>query len=365
MSDADRFEDPERTSRDRGQLRDELTGWLRSVTDDPEAIISEFSTPAGSGMSSETLLFDATIGGEATELVARLAPVQEDVPVFPTYDLELQFRLLELVGDNTPVPVPTPRWLELDASVLGSPFFVMERRHGRVPADIPPYVFEGWLLDASADDQRRLQDASVGVLADLHTLDVTQHDVSFLEVDAPGETPLRRQIADQKRFYEWVRGDREHPIVEDAFAWLEANWPDEGPTVIGWGDARIGNIMYESDGFEPVAVFDWEMGTLSPPEVDLGWMRFLHSFFQNIAEVLELEGLPEFMQHDDMRRAYEQRSGKEVGSLHWFEVYAALRHAIIMSRIQDRMIHFGQRDGWPDDVDEVIPHRNLLRTMMT
>ena len=247
--------------------------------------------------------------------------------------------------------------------MIGTPFFVMDRMHGRVPADIPPYVFEGWLLDATPEQRRTLQDASVGVLAQLHAIDLSGHDVSFLEVDAPGDSALRRHVNDQLAFKRWVCGDRVHPLVEDAFAWLEANWPEEGPTVISWGDARIGNTMYAANGFTPVAVFDWEMASLAPPEVDLGWMVFLHRFFQHIAEMLGLEGMPEFMRPDDAAAAYVAAGGPAVGDLHWFEVYAATRHAVIMSRIRDRQVHFGEA-VWPDDPDEAVPHRQLLRSML-
>ena len=365
MSDDDRFgSDPARSSRDHADLQARLTDWLQATTGDGGATVGDLSVPEGSGMSSETILFDGTWDGATQPLVARLAPTAEDTPVFRSYDLEMQFRILRLVGSESSVPVPTARWLELSSDPIGSPFFVMDRVEGRVPRDIPPYLFEGWLLDADPSDQEALQRASVGILADLHGIDPSGHDTAFLEIDAPGDTALRRHFNDQLAYYEWVRGDRRHPIVEDGLAWLEANWPDEGPTVLTWGDARIGNVMYASDGFDPVAVFDWEMAAMGPAELDLGWMCFLHSFFQNIAEVLEVPGMPDFMRADDVAAMYTERSGRPVRDLRWFEIYTAVRHAIIMSRITDRMISFGDRDGWPDDIDEPIPHRDLLRSML-
>ncbi len=361
----DRFEiDPSRSSRDRGEVQDRLTAWLRGAAGDDQAVVTSLEVPEGSGMSSETLLIDATVAGSAQRLVARLAPTEQDTPVFRSYDLELQYRLLGLVAGASDVPVPRVRWLELDPHAIGSPFFVMDRVDGRVPRDIPPYLFQGWLLEAGPDQQAHLQDATVGILAGLHTIDLAGHDTAFLEIDAPGDTALRRHVNDQHAYYEWVRGERSHPIIEDGFAWLEANWPDEGPAVITWGDARIGNVMYEEDGFDPVAVFDWEMASMGPAELDLGWMIFLHAFFQNIAEVLEVPGMPDFMQSAAVGRAYEEAGGRPVGDLRWYEIYAGLRHAIIMSRIHDRMITFGDREGWPADIDEVIPHRNLLRSML-
>ena len=50
--------------------------------------------------------------------------------------------------------------------------------------------------------------------------------------------------------------------------------------------------------------------------------------------------------------------------LEWYQVYAALRHAIIMSRIHDRAVRFGEQPGWPDNPDDVVPHRATLEAMM-
>src|SRR5690606_13060939 len=92
-----------------------------------------------------------TGAGEAVtrRFVARMAPDMADYPVFPSYDLELQHGCLRFVAAHSDVPVPDAPWLELDETPLGAPFFVMERIDGVVPPDMPPYVFGGWVLDAS------------------------------------------------------------------------------------------------------------------------------------------------------------------------------------------------------------------------
>jgi len=286
------------------------------------------------------LLFDAvwTEGGERVHhaLVARVAPDTNDVPVFPSYDFEIQFGVMQLVGEHAPeVPVPGVRWLELDPSAIGAPFFVMDRVSGRVPPDNMPYPMGSWLLEADEADQRALQDASVRVLAGIHAIDVSSVDSAFLALDLPGDTPLRRH---------------------------DANWPtDEGDTVISWGDSRIGNMMY--DEFTPVAVLDWEMAALGPRGIDLGWMIFIHDFFQDICRVLEMEGMPGFMRSEDVAAVYAEASGVSVPDLGWYEVYAALRHAIVMARVNQRSVHFGESEE-PATPDEAVMHRDLLRLMM-
>ena len=356
-----------KSSRDADETGKQLAEWLRTVLPEgAEPEVERVTVPESNGMSSETLLFDASwvSDGERRryELVARVAPDAGDVPVFPSYDLESQFRVMQLVGERTEVPVPAARWLELDPAAIGAPFFVMDRIEGRVPPDVMPYPMGSWLSEADPADQRALQDASVAVLAGIHSIDLETVDASFLEMDQPGDTPLRRHVANQRDYYDWVRGDDVIPVVEEAFAWLEANWPvDEGDTVISWGDSRVGNIMY--DGFMPVAVLDWEMASVGPRGIDVGWMVFIHDFFQDICRVLEMEGMPGFMRSEDVAATYAELSGVPAADLAFYEVYAALRHAIVMARVKARSVHFGDEEA-PATPDEAVMHRDLLRLMM-
>jgi aminoglycoside phosphotransferase (APT) family kinase protein len=364
--DADPIETPQRSTRSREGLRERLRAWLAGrLLPGSEPELSELVSPSASGMSSETLLFEATWqeGGApcSGSFVARVQPDVADVPVFPVYDLASQFRLLRLVAQQSDVPVPRVRWLELDPAHLGAPFFVMDRALGRVPPDVMPYVMGSWLQEASPAEQRRLQDASVGVLASLHAIDPVAAKADFLELAGPG-TPLRRHVAAWRRYYDWVRGERTHRLIERAFVWLDANWPaDEGPTVISWGDSRIGNVMY--DGFEPAAVLDWEMAALGPRELDLGWMTFMHLFFHDLARQMNLPGMPDFLLPEDAAATYARLTGHTPTNLRFHELYAALRHAIIMSRIHARRVHFGEAE-WEEDLDALIPHRGVLQKMI-
>jgi aminoglycoside phosphotransferase (APT) family kinase protein len=353
-----------RSSRDAGELRERLGRWLAGRL--PGAEITSLATPSASGMSSETLVFDArwneNSDGCSGSFVARLAPDPGDVPVFPRYDLESQFRLMRFVRERSPVPVPRVRWLEHDPRHLGSPFFVMERVAGRVPPDIMPYNMGSWLSQASAAEQRRLQDATVDVLVRLHAIDLRGCDLGFLELPVPGASPLARHLEDQRRYYEWMRGSRRHPLLERALAWLEAKRPAEtGPPVISWGDSRIGNVLY--DGFEPAAILDWEMAALGPRGLDVGWFVFMHQFFEGVARMLGQPGMPGFLRREDVAARYEELSDHALSDLAYYELYAALRHGIVMARIHARRVHFGEAE-WPVDVDSVIPHRETLERML-
>ena len=363
-----------RSSRDPGQLQRALNGWLGAQLPDTGATVLGVEVPEANGMSSETLLITAawSDAGDSDpidhHLVARVEPATSDVPVFPTYDLTGQFEVLRLVADRSGVPVPATRWLETNPEILGAPFFIMDRVDGRIPPDVMPYTLEGWLLDAEAGERRRLQDASVATLAGIHGIDLAAAaadgwDLSFLHYDTAGNTPLRRHVQHWRNYYDWMRGDGSLPLAEAAFEWLADNWPDdEGPSVLSWGDARIGNMIF--DGFTPVAVLDWEMAGIAPAGVDLAWMCFLHVFFQDIAEQFDLPGLPDMFQAHDVVAAYTAAGGGPVSNFEFHTVYAALRHALVMARVHARRVHFGEAEP-VDDPDDAIMHRARLERLLT
>lgn len=285
------------------------------------------------------------------------------MPVFPSYELGRQYRVMRLVEEATDVPVPSARWYEADPSALGSPFFVMDRVSGRVPPDVLPYNFGSWLSEAAVADQRRLQDATVAVIAGVHGLDVDNSDLDFLQFDQPHHSALRRHVANQRTFYEWVAADGGRiPLLERCFDWMEANWPDrEADAVLSWGDARIGNVLY--DEFEPVGVLDWEMAGVGPRELDLAWTVFLHMFFEGIAHDAGLPGMPGFLRLDDVVGTYSSLTGYEPVDMEFYLLYAALRHGVVMARMQHRLILSGTAEG-PDDPDDLVMHRRTIEAML-
>jgi aminoglycoside phosphotransferase (APT) family kinase protein len=323
--------------------------------------------PDSNGLSSASVLFEVSWAGgnemRHGSYVARMAPEDNAVPVFPRYDLGTQFEVIGRVAARCEIPLPRLRWNVPDGGPLGTPFFVMDRVDGRVPLDNPPYVFTGWLLEATPEERARLQRASVQILATLHAVPAETLAVPALRPPA-GQGSLRYHVDLQRDYYRWALLDDgvRVPIIERSFDWLEQHWPaDAGPDVLCWGDARIGNIIYA--GFEPVAVLDWEMAALGPRELDVGWFVFLHRFFQDIAEFFGVEGLPDFLRRSDVEQCYQELAGWQLRDMDFYLTYAALRHAIIMARIRRRMIHFGE-DDVPAEPDDYVMHRASLERLL-
>ncbi len=360
-----------RSGRDPGGLPARLAAWLATVFP-PERTAPSVALRDGvdgNGMSSETLLLEAawTEGGRRRtgRYVARVTPDLEDVPVFPEYALRDQYDAMRLVGELTGVPVPGVRWMEPTGEVIGSPFFLMDHVEGVVPPDVLPYNFGGnWLFDAAPEDQRRLQDRTVAVIAELHAIPGAPARFGFLAPrhGVAGDTPLARDLARTRAWYDFaVAGLGRSPLVERGLAWLESHLPETGETVLSWGDARIGNILYRD--FTPAAVLDWEMASLGPRELDVSWMIFAHRVFESITAVLELPGMPHFLREEDVTATYAELSGVTLGDLRWYHVYNGVRWAVVFMRTGARQIHFGEIER-PGDIETLMHHRPLIAALL-
>lgn len=362
----------QRSSRDVTTLPTVLADWLATVL--PGGVTPEVTVESGvdaNGMSSETIILTGSWLSNREPVtqkwVARVAPTAADVPVFQSYRLDHQFEVMRLARELTDVPVPKVRWLENTGDVLGTPFFLMDHVAGDVPPDVMPYTFgNNWYFDAPADKQRALQDATVAVLAQLHAIPDAEQTFGFLaEGDGPGDNALRRHFGWLKSWYDWAVIDiGRSPLVERAFGWLESHFPDDvaaTPTVLAWGDSRIGNVLYRD--FRPVGVLDWEMATLGPRELDVAWIIFAHMVFQELSGLAGLPGLPDVLREDDVRATYRDLTGVELGDLHWFYAYSAVIWACVFMRTGARRVHFGEMER-PDDVESLFYHAALLKRLI-
>jgi aminoglycoside phosphotransferase (APT) family kinase protein len=361
----------QRSSRDTTTVPALMSQWLSTVL--PGGVTPDVTVESGvdsTGMSSETIILTARWpqDGKTVEqkLVARVAPTAQDVPVFPSYRLDHQFEVMRQVAERTDVPVPRVRWLESTGEVLGTPFFLMDYVEGSVPPDVMPYTFgNNWFADAPAARHRELQDATIEILAKLHSIPNAEKTFGFLTEGLAGDTALRRHFSWVRSWYNFAVPDiGRSPLLERTFDWLEAHWPQQqaaSEPVLLWGDARVGNVLYRD--FKPVAVLDWEMVTLGPRELDVAWTIFAHMVFQELAGLATLPGLPDVMREDDVRATYRRLTGVELGDLQWFYAYSGLMWACVFMRTGARRVHFGEVEK-PDDVESLFYHAALLKRLI-
>lgn len=320
------------------------------------------------GMSSETILLTGRWHEASAAVehrwVMRLAPTPQDVPIFATYRLDHQYAVMRLAAALTDVPIPPVSHLDADGTTLGSQFFLMDRVDGLVPPDVMPYTFgDNWLADATAEQQDRLQNETVSTIAELHQIPDALTHFDFLRTAEPeGATGLHRRLRWLTQWYEFAAGESgRSPLVDRALTWLGEHFPDTAAhrgDVLCWGDARIGNVIYQD--FRPAAVLDWEMACIGPRELDISWLIFAHNVFQELGRLGGLPGMPDFLREEDVRNRYRELTGVQLDDLRWFYIYAGVVWCCVFLRAGARRVHFGEV-GAPTDIDnEWFYHRTLL-----
>ncbi|MFL3655128.1 MAG: phosphotransferase family protein [Halioglobus sp.] len=311
--------------------RHKLEAWISSNRGQ-DVRIQELTIPEATGMSNVTLLFDITWdenGQQRSEpLVARLQPSIER-PVFPDYDLSLQYEVMDAVGRCSDIPVPELCGLETDKSLLGVQFYLMKRTEGRIPTDMPPYNMDGWMMhETSLEKRQHLWRTSVDTMARYHQLDY--QEMGFGKLLVPGKTPLQQQLVYWESYMDWALEGAGHAIGQRALDWLHANQPKEEPTVLCWGDARLGNIIFNPSLDSVAAVLDWEMAVLGNPVQDLAWFNYLDATFAEGLGMPRLEGLPSY---EETIAQWEQASGFSTRDYAYYQIFAGMRFGLIMSRI--------------------------------
>jgi len=328
------FEDDER---DLDATADRLAGWLAPRLSVPptDVRIEDLDAPLGTGFSSDTLLFDLLYeknGKEHRErLVARLEPTE--YIVFPTYDIALQCRVLQLL-ENTDVPVPRVRWFEPNPAVLGVPFYLMDRIAGQVPSDNPPMHDEGWIADELSETEReKVWWSGFEAMCRVHRLDWKDLGFDFLLEPERGPTPLEQQLHYYREYFEWGMPRERHPDIVRGLDYLESQKPAERQIGLCWGDSRLANQIFDRD-LECVAVLDWEMVRIGDPVQDLAWWLASDRCF---SEGLELERLPGIPSHEATVARWKEATGLSTDDLGYYSILALTRFSMQMARIGQHM----------------------------
>jgi aminoglycoside phosphotransferase (APT) family kinase protein len=315
------------SARSLNEVRRALASWLAPRVEARGTVdIAHVATPGGTGVANETLLFEAswsTGAGERSKgFVARVA---NDRPLYLEADIEVHARIYETLAGVPGVPVPRVIGYEADESLLGAPFFVMERIAGEVPGDQPHWTTAGFVHDASPDRRRAMWEEAVGVLAALHRVDVSRF--AFLAPD-DSASGLADHLAYWRRSLD--HGSDGSPVdgLEAGHEWLVAHFPDPAPTGFSWGDSRFANIMFRDD--RVVAVFDWDTASLAGAEADLAWWRFMDG---PAADALAGIG-----SRDELVLRWEEHTGRQVRHLEWYDVFTSYRLGVVMLNLFRNMV---------------------------
>jgi len=311
-------------TRDLDDLARDLCRWLGGRLPGATDIrVENLAYPRGAGQSHETILFDARWNHDGVErtqgCVLRIRP--ESFTVFPDNLFDEQYKVMKALAEDGRVRVARPIWFEEDSSIVGKPFFVMEKKTGRVPVSIPPYAKTGWLAEATPEQRRILWCNAVTQLALIQTIPLD--GFGFLEGRPGAERGLAQEWDKYVRFVDWLEEVSPQPVLRAALARLESLWPEHQPEGLVWGDARIGNMMFDDD-FDVVAVMDWEQPSLGGALHDLAWFSVLSETMHgpNAAHGAPLEGMGS---REETVALWEEVSGKSAKDLAWYEDFVHLK----------------------------------------
>ena len=229
-------------------LADHLSLPRRSPEGEGGVVIRQFE----GGQSNPTYLVRAG----SRDFVLRKQPPGELLPSAHAVDRE--HRVMAALAGSVPVP-PMLAMCD-DASVIGTPFFIMGCVDGRV-------FRQPHLPGVSAAERAAMYDDMAAVLAKLHRVDVTA--VGLADYGKPGNY-YARQIARWSRQY--VAAASEDIVAMDRLMeWLPENIPAEDDTAIVHGDYRVENLIFHPTEPRIVAIVDWELSTLGDPLADLAY----------------------------------------------------------------------------------------------
>ena len=247
-------------------------------------------------------------------------------PLLPTaHDVLREYRVLSALA-STAVPVPQPVLVCEDTSVIGAPFYLMERKQGVVIREALP------LFANTPAVRRNLALALVDALATLHSVDWR---AAGLEGFGKPEGYLERQV---RRWLGQLDGARNRhiPELDQVGEWLKDHLPEAPPATIVHGDYRMDNVMF-ADGLPVrlIAILDWEMSTLGDPLADLG---YLLAFWRQVGDPepefpsntwwnAEATGFPT---RQELAERYAEKTGRRIQDVAFYQALAIWKLAVLL-----------------------------------
>jgi len=287
-----------------------------------------------SGFSNLTYLIK--VGG--TDLVLRRPPFGRKAKT--AHDMGREYRILTALNPLFPY-CPKPLVYTEDESVMGCPFYVMERIEGIIMRKNLPRG-----LELSPDQMRTLCENLLDVQFQLHSID---YKAIGLESFGKPEGYVKRQVQGWSERYRaaWTP---DAPTFEKVMQWLQDNMPPDfdRPGIIH-NDYKFDNVVLNPDNpLEIIGVLDWEMATIGDPLMDLGsslgyWVQADDPDDVQAARMLPTN-LPGALTRAEMVKRYEDKAGISIDNFDFYLCFGLFRLAVIAQQIYYRFYHGQTKD---------------------
>lgn len=305
---------------------DRLSAWFAEHVPDVSGDLT--ATLIAGGKSNLTYV----VGDGTRDWIVRRPPLGHVLAT--AHDMGREFRVMTALRD-TAVPVPRTYGLCTDDSVVGAPFYVMERVPGT------PYRRAEELAVLGEERTRDISERLVDTLAALHQVDPAS--VGLADFGRP-QGYLGRQVARWKKQLD-ASHSRDLPLAEELYARLAADVPPESAAGIVHGDFRLDNVLVdEQDRLR--AVLDWEMATLGDPLSDVALM-IVYNRLGAAADsnaVTNVSAAPGFLDERAVIQRYAAGSDRDLSRFGFYLGLATFKLAAILEGIHYRYLH-GQTVG--------------------
>ncbi|AQT80831.1 hypothetical protein B1R94_18510 [Mycolicibacterium litorale] len=305
---------------------DRLQDWLAERLGGP-AELAPHGRP-GSGFSADNLIFTATVGDRTTTHVLRTdAPHAQPYPEQALglgTGVGLQSQVMRAVADH--VPVASILGVEFDTELLGAPFMVMDFVEGLVPKETPPCTAEGFYAEANAGYRATMIAHGLEALAAVHSVAWREGGLAVLDSDSEPAGAGRQLDLWDAHLRAGLRG-RDAEIFGTALERLRTTMPPApaaDDVVLLWGDARLGNVIWDSLLGMPRCLTDFEGAAVGERELDLGWWLMADRWMHEGSGIDRLAGEPTRAAQVAL---YEAAAGCSTANLGWYELFAAYRFA--------------------------------------
>jgi len=318
-----------------------LEPFLRSHFSDATGALTVAQFPSG----HSNLTYLVRLGDRP--MVLRRPPFGSKVKT--AHDMSREYRVLSKLHLVYPQAPKALLYCE-DLSVLGSPFYLMERIQGIILRRDPPNA-----LVNTPDTGRQLSEAFVENLARLHGLDYSA--IGLADLGKP-QGYLDRQV---KGWIERYHASRTHdlPEVERISIWLNERKPGETSSALIHNDYKYDNIVLDpADITRIVGVLDWEMCTIGDPLTDLGTALAYWVDPQDPEELQRIRWgpttLPGTLIRAELVRRYAEITGRDVSNMVFYRVLALFKVAVIIQQIYYRYHHGLTKDARFASLPEVV-----------
>lgn len=287
-----------------------------------------------SGHSNLTYL----IAAGDREFVLRRPPFGRKVRT--AHDMGREYRVLKALRPHFPYCPEAFAYTE-DESVMGCPFYIMERLKGIIPRKELP---KGMTL--SKDEARILCERLIDVFVELHS--VNYRDTALVELGRP-EGYVSRQVEGWSERYRGARTP-DAPDCEAVMAWLHERMPGTSPApAVIHNDYRFDNVVLApEDPLRIIGVLDWEMATIGDPLMDLGGAL---AYWINSDDPQEMQAirlipthLEGMMTREEVIRDYCAKMGLSEGNMDFYYTFGLFRLAVIAQQIYYRFYHGQTKD---------------------